>query len=432
MPKRALRFCRERTNRQSQSPSGGGTLNYPPGNNRISTFKYDASGNVLDDVSNQYVYDGEGRVCVVYNRTLQSYTGYVYDGLGNRVAKGTPASSLSCDNNFTPASSFIVGLNGEQLDELNGSGAQYSNVFAGGHLLATYQFATPGWSYTLNDWLGTKRVVANASGVAIENCHNLPFGDSLNCTGPGGDPSPQHFTGQVHDQESNNDYFVARYYSEYTGRFMSPDWSEEQEPVPYADLFNPQSLNLYGYVNNNPLSRVDKDGHATLCGPDQPYTDANGNFGVQAGQCVTLPDPPTQRQIVRQWVYQHTTTAPPNQHVPEMTSKNTNPWDPLSLLYGMGSLITPERLNHILNGDATGGGHAPGTGIPGKTEFPSDWSNDKIESVIEDVATDPNSTRVTQGRTEVVTGTREGVDVKVVIRNGEIVTAHPTNLPRNP
>lgn len=216
------------------------------------------------------------------------------------------------------------------------------------------------------------------------------------------------------------------------GRFLSPDWSEEQEPVPYADLFNPQSLNLYGYVNNNPLSRVDKDGQATLCGPDQPYTDANGNFGVQAGQCVTLPDPPTQRQIVRQWVYQHTTTAPPNQQVPEMTSKNTNPWDPLSLLYGMGSLITPERLNHILNGDATGGGHAPGTGIPGKTEFPSDWSNDKIESVIEDVATDPNSTRVTQGRTEVVTGTREGVDVKVVIRNGEIVTAHPTNLPRNP
>ena len=72
------------------------------------------------------------------------------------------------------------------------------------------------------------------------------------------------------------------------------------------------------------------------------------------------------------------------------------------------------------------------TEIPGKTEFPSDWSNDKIESVIEDVATDPNSTRVTQGRTEIVSGTREGVDVKVVIRNGEIVTAHPTHLPRNP
>ena len=31
--------------------------------------------------------------------------------------------------------------------------------------------------------------------------------------------------------------------------------------MPYASLGNPQSLNLYGYVNNNPLSQVDADGH---------------------------------------------------------------------------------------------------------------------------------------------------------------------------
>jgi hypothetical protein len=33
------------------------------------------------------------------------------------------------------------------------------------------------------------------------------------------------------------------------------------EPVPFADFDNPQSLNLYAYVGNNPLSRADKDGH---------------------------------------------------------------------------------------------------------------------------------------------------------------------------
>jgi hypothetical protein len=49
--------------------------------------------------------------------------------------------------------------------------------------------------------------------------------------------------------------------SEVMGRFMSPDWASEPEAVPYANLSNPQSLNLYGYVGNNPLSRVDKDGH---------------------------------------------------------------------------------------------------------------------------------------------------------------------------
>jgi hypothetical protein len=42
---------------------------------------------------------------------------------------------------------------------------------------------------------------------------------------------------------------------------MSPDWSAKEEPVPYAKLDDPQTLNLYGYVGNNPLSRADADGH---------------------------------------------------------------------------------------------------------------------------------------------------------------------------
>jgi hypothetical protein len=42
---------------------------------------------------------------------------------------------------------------------------------------------------------------------------------------------------------------------------MSPDWSASADPVPYADLSDPQSLNLYGYVGNNPLSQTDDDGH---------------------------------------------------------------------------------------------------------------------------------------------------------------------------
>ena len=45
------------------------------------------------------------------------------------------------------------------------------------------------------------------------------------------------------------------------GRFMSPDWSAKVVPVPYAKLGDPQSLNLYAYVTNNPLARFDPDGH---------------------------------------------------------------------------------------------------------------------------------------------------------------------------
>jgi predicted phage tail protein len=46
------------------------------------------------------------------------------------------------------------------------------------------------------------------------------------------------------------------------GRFLSPDWSAKEEPVPYAKLDNPQSLNLYGYMRNNPLGGADADGHS--------------------------------------------------------------------------------------------------------------------------------------------------------------------------
>jgi hypothetical protein len=42
---------------------------------------------------------------------------------------------------------------------------------------------------------------------------------------------------------------------------MSPDWASEPEAAPYSSLDDPQSLNLYGYVRNNPLSRIDGDGH---------------------------------------------------------------------------------------------------------------------------------------------------------------------------
>jgi len=75
------------------------------------------------------------------------------------------------------------------------------------------------------------------------------------------------FTGKERDAESGNDYFGARYYASSMGRFLSPDWSAKVEPVPYAKLDNPQSLNLYAYVGNNPLGRIDADGHLTIIVP---------------------------------------------------------------------------------------------------------------------------------------------------------------------
>src|ERR1700722_12007737 len=69
------------------------------------------------------------------------------------------------------------------------------------------------------------------------------------------------FTGKERDSESNLDNFGARYYASITGRFMTPDWAARPTAVPYALFGDPQSLNLYTYVRNDPVTRADADGH---------------------------------------------------------------------------------------------------------------------------------------------------------------------------
>ncbi len=97
--------------------------------------------------------------------------------------------------------------------------------------------------------------------------------------------------------------------------------------------------------------------------------------------------------------------------------------------------MSDDRRKHILDGDAKGGGHRPGQNVPGKSEFPPGWSDERIVDTIKDVANDPASSRKTRpdGRTE-VTGQRDGIDIVVIIDKDKktVVTGYPTNNPRNP
>ncbi|HUY80629.1 MAG TPA: RHS repeat-associated core domain-containing protein [Acidobacteriaceae bacterium] len=140
----------------------------------------------------------------------------------------------------------------------------HTNVYAVGRLIATYDQTGKGLHFYQDDPLGTRRSQSDPSGAQELTCSSLPFGDALSCSGPGADPTEQHFTGKERDAESGNDYFFARYYSSSTGRFLSPDWAAKVEPVPYAKLENPQSLNLYAYVENDPPTGLDPDGHQIL------------------------------------------------------------------------------------------------------------------------------------------------------------------------
>jgi RHS repeat-associated protein len=66
------------------------------------------------------------------------------------------------------------------------------------------------------------------------------------------------FTGKERDPESGLDNFEARYYGSSIGRFTSPD-----DPFVGWQLNDPQSLNLYAYVQDNPINDVDPTGHMT-------------------------------------------------------------------------------------------------------------------------------------------------------------------------
>jgi RHS repeat-associated protein len=93
-----------------------------------------------------------------------------------------------------------------------------------------------------------------------------PFGVEITPTDECG--NTHRFTGQERDQESGNDNFHYRFYASTMGRFMKPD---SQLGSPY----NPQSLNLYSYVEGNPANFNDPLGHAPKGGDPDPTSKAS-------------------------------------------------------------------------------------------------------------------------------------------------------------
>jgi RHS repeat-associated protein len=152
--------------------------------------------------------------------------------------------------------------------------------------------ASTGASWMFTDMLGSVRAITSESQNVVECYDYLPFGRMLSSADNGrsavgchpANPdaqltsaTSQKFTGKERDAETGLDYFLARYYSGAQGRFLSPDEFKGgpddaltgQEiappgPLPYADITNPQSLNKYAYVLNNPLRFIDADGHSPI------------------------------------------------------------------------------------------------------------------------------------------------------------------------
>jgi len=225
-----------------------GTWSFQSGadvNNRLHLYSYDAAGDLLNDGFHNYGYDANQRLKTVDGSSAT----YTYGPDGERARKDV-------GSNWTEYLQFA----GNVIAEKNASGwTDY--IFANGQRIAmSSSSATSSTQYYHGDHLGTARVMTDASANITLNCLYAPFGQQVSCT-PDNAANHYKFTGKERDSESSLDYFGARYYSSTMGRWMSPDWADKPEPVPYADLSDPQSLNLYGYVRNNPISRADADGH---------------------------------------------------------------------------------------------------------------------------------------------------------------------------
>ena len=254
-------------NRWQQNPYGGGScpqpqLSFSGANNHADQFSYDVAGNTIknNDALHCFAYDAEGRITTVFQLDCATFVAsYVYDAEGRRVQKTTAGSTVS----------YLYDLAGHQISEINSSGwDNRDEIFAGSRHLATYNNGTTYFSH--EDWLGTERARSNyqgpsTPGSSCESITSLPYGDGQTVTGSCGDESPMHFTGKMRDTESNLDDFDARYYSSQWGRFTIPDWDLKPAAVPYANFGDPQSLNLYAYVRNNPTTALDPSGHA--CDP---------------------------------------------------------------------------------------------------------------------------------------------------------------------
>ena len=215
-------------------------------NNQITTagFDFDAAGNETSDVTTTYAFNAESEI------KSAGGVNYTYDGDGNRVQKSN-------------GKIYWYGAGTEILDESDLSGNITDEyVFFGGKRVAHRNVSSGNIYYYAEDLLGSSRVIATSAGALCYDADFYPYGGEDVFTNTC--PQNYKFEGKERDTETGNDDFGARYYSSVYGRWLSPDWSAVPAPVPYANLTNPQTLNLYAMVSDNPESFADLDGHFRL------------------------------------------------------------------------------------------------------------------------------------------------------------------------
>lgn len=216
--------------------SDAGTLQTKTVNTDVTTYDYDAVGNLRD-------------VTLPDGTAIQ----YLIDGMNRRVGKRVGGSLVQ---------GFIYLNQLAPIAELDGSDSVVSRFVYGAKAHVPQLILKGGITYRIiSDHLGSPRLVVNTSdGTVVQRMDYDPFGRVITDTNPGFQPFG--FAGGIYDTDTGLVRFGARDYDPETGRWTSKD------PI----LFAGGDTNLYGYVLADPINWIDPTGTVS------PF-DANGNLG---------------------------------------------------------------------------------------------------------------------------------------------------------
>jgi len=222
------------------------------GVSRSHTYEYDAAGNMLREkmngrVVNEFQYDAAGHVFFRRSEPFET-NGYDYyynnsDGaLVRRVRAGAAAEDVI----------YAGDLYERKVSGTTTTVTKY--YYADGRRIAMRAGST--LYFLATDHLGGTAVVMDSAGSLVNRVRYYPFGSIR--TQEGGTPvTDRLFTGQQRLSENGIYNYGARFYNAMTGRFLQAD-----AIVPGPG--DPQSLNRYSYVLNNPMRYTDPSGNVLM------------------------------------------------------------------------------------------------------------------------------------------------------------------------
>jgi RHS repeat-associated protein len=222
-------------------------------------YTYDLVGNLISQASgggNLITGDGFNREYNTLNQLIRIRNGssatspileqYTYDPFGQRIKiwKNDSAGTVI----YTPFR--------ELMQVRNSSGIyNFSYIYDGSTLVATVN--PDGSKYFYHpDQLGSTTLITSSTGSIVEKTFYEPFGDITS----GGTSEVKLYTGQYDDKNTGQDYYGARYYKPSMGKFIQPDSL-------ITNTYDPQQLNRYAYVRNNPYKYIDPKGQQEVILP---------------------------------------------------------------------------------------------------------------------------------------------------------------------